>query len=128
MRSMILTAAALTVLMLVPHTAQAFETEGVNPDSGSTAHFSDQDKAPIEGGLQGLGQTDPTHFSDFGRIVRSTRNHEAFWGSAANFRRREPTHWKRRRQYSRSASFFRFDPVFEPLYPPHPLRPKATRL
>jgi hypothetical protein len=64
MRSMILTAAALTALMLVPRTAQAFETEGVNPDSGSTAHFSDLDKALIEGGLQGLGQTDPTHFSD----------------------------------------------------------------
>jgi hypothetical protein len=63
MRSMILTAAALTALMLGPHTAQAFETEGVNPDSG-TAHFSDLDKAPIEGGLQGLGQADPTHFSD----------------------------------------------------------------
>lgn len=64
MRSVILMAAALTALMLVPHTAQAFETERVNPDLGSTVHFSDQDKAPIEGGLQGLGQTDPTHFSD----------------------------------------------------------------
>jgi hypothetical protein len=63
MRSMILMPAALTALMLVPHVAQAFETEGVNPDSSSMAHFSDLDKAPMEGGLQGLGQTDPTHFS-----------------------------------------------------------------
>ena len=64
MRSMILIAAALTGLM-VPRAAHAFQTEGVNPDPNSTARFSDLDKAPTtSGGLQGLGQTDPTHFSD----------------------------------------------------------------
>jgi len=65
MRSMILIAAALAGLMLVPRAADAFQTEGVNPDANSTARFSDLDKAPgaLEG-LQGLGQTDPTHFSD----------------------------------------------------------------
>jgi hypothetical protein len=59
---MILIAAALIGLTLVPRAAHAFQTEGVNPDSGSTAHFSDLDKA--NGGLQGLGQTGPAHFSD----------------------------------------------------------------
>jgi len=65
MRSRILMAAALTGLILVPRVAHAFETEGVNPDPAGTAHFSDLDKAPVAfGGLQGFGQTDPTHFSD----------------------------------------------------------------
>jgi hypothetical protein len=64
MRSVILIAAALIGLTLVPRAAHAFQTEGVNPDSGSTANSSDLGKAPIEGGLQGLGQTGPAHFSD----------------------------------------------------------------
>jgi hypothetical protein len=65
MRSMILIAAALTGLMLVPRAAHAFQTEGVNPDPNSAPGFSDLDKAPAAlVGLQGLGQTDPTHFSD----------------------------------------------------------------
>ena len=64
MRSVILTAAALAGLILVPRAAHAFQTEGVNPDPNSTARFSDLDKVPgAVDGLQGLGQTDP-HFSD----------------------------------------------------------------
>ncbi|MGA8690241.1 MAG: hypothetical protein WB662_10130 [Methyloceanibacter sp.] len=64
---MIATAAALSAAMLLlPRAAFAFDVDpstATNPD-GAT-RFSDPDDAPVAlGGLQALGQTGSTHFSD----------------------------------------------------------------
>lgn len=64
MRFMVLIASAFAALMLVPRTAEAFETEAVKSDPVNTARLSDLNKPLATLDLQGLGQSDSAHFSD----------------------------------------------------------------
>lgn len=78
MRQMILMAAALTMAMLLPRAALAFETDmatATNPDG--SARFADPDEAPaLPGGLQILGQTGDIGYTGAVNIPQSPPSSE----------------------------------------------------